>query len=556
MRDGVKAVWIAAVVGTAFVPAIACAQDATASRTQDSAVPDAGVPEAEAPPTQDAEPVIPEAEFEAALPELSGDIEAPLEPMQNFATAPADGAAGEQLAEPLEPTPPGVLPPAAVDDPELTEPLAPVATFDAEPPPAIEGVDDDEEVVVRYSTEVEGLDAVGLEGRFRDLSALEEGDGEAANATMIAARAREDEALAVRLLQSLGYYDGSAVSTVEQNPANSGRFRVTLNVEPGERYTFSSIAIDSAPTVPPDLIDEALPLNVGDPIEAERVQGAEANVSLRLPQQGYPFIQLRERDILLDGETTTGAYTLPVDLGPRASFGGYTTEPASDSSELAFDAEHVGVLARFERGQLYDSRLVDDLREALIATSLFSPVSVEPVRTGETAPDGTEYVNLRVRQQAGPPRTLAGEAGYSTGQGLRVEGSWTHRNLFPPEGALIASAVGGTQEQGLGVTFRRSNAGRRDRTVSLSASVNHSDYEAFESFTGTLAGRISYDSTPIWQKRWTYYYGFELVGSNEDRYNFDAGKRDRGTWLIAALPAFLGYDTSDDLLNPTSGFRI
>ncbi len=56
-------------------------------------------------------------------------------------------------------------------------------------------------------------------------------------------------------------------------------------------------------------------------------------------------------------------------------------------------------------------------------------------------------------------------AGYGTGQGFRVEGSWTHRNLFLPEGALILAGVAGTQEQGASATFRRSNAGQRDRAV-------------------------------------------------------------------------------------------
>ena len=92
-----------------------------------------------------------------------------------------------------------------------------------------------------------------------------------------------------------------------------------------------------------------------------------------------------------------GDYTLPLDPGPRARFGGFTTE-----GDLAFDAKHVGVLARFRRGELYDSRKVDDLREAMVATSLFSTVSVEPVQTGERAEDGTEYVNILVRQDAGP----------------------------------------------------------------------------------------------------------------------------------------------------------
>src|SRR3546814_1064412 len=100
-----------------------------------------------------------------------------------------------------------------------------------------------------------------------------------------------------------------------------------------------------------------------------------------------------------------------------------------------------------------------------------------------------ERVDFVVRQNAGPPRTLAGAIGYNTGEGAQVRGSWTHRNLFPPEGALIVDGILGTQQQGAGVTFRRSNAGRRDKTFSLIARADHSNYDAFDAFTGTLSAR-------------------------------------------------------------------
>ena len=99
------------------------------------------------------------------------------------------------------------------------------------------------------------------------------------------------------------------------------------------------------------------PLSVGEPIVAERVQGAEAALALKLPEEGYPFATIGQRDILLDGATGGGDYTLPVDIGPRARFGGFET-----TGDLAFDADHVETLSRFKRGDLYDSRMVDDLR--------------------------------------------------------------------------------------------------------------------------------------------------------------------------------------------------
>jgi translocation and assembly module TamA len=114
----------------------------------------------------------------------------------------------------------------------------------------------------------------------------------------------------------------------------------------------------------------------------------------------------------------------------------------------------------------------------------------------------------------------------------------------------------GTQEQSLGVQFRRSNAGQRDRTVLVLAEAARRDYKAYEAFTATLAGRISRESTPIWQKKWTYSYGAELIATNENRYEPATNTRERATFFIGAIPLQLGYDRSNSLLNPTEGFRI
>ncbi|MFN3389986.1 MAG: autotransporter assembly complex protein TamA, partial [Allosphingosinicella sp.] len=369
------------------------------------------------------------------------------------------------------------------------------------------------------------------------------------NGAMVRARAKEDELLAVRMLRSEGYYDATALSTIEQldNPA---QMRVTIAAVPGVRYRFGEIAIAEAEGEPAQLAREALTLETGEPIVAIAVEAAEANVRLRLPQQGYPFVDVGLRDILLDPDTHLGDYALPVDPGPKARFAGFTTE-----GDLAFDAEHVGVLSRFERDELYDSRKVDDLREAMIATNLFTTVSAEPVRTGEIAPDGSEYVNILVRQDAGPARSLAGNAGYATGEGFRVEGSWEHRNLFPPEGALRVAAILGTQEQSLRTTFRRSNAGKRDRTVLLQAEAGRRDYAAFEGYTARLLGLISRESTPIWHKKWTWAYGGELIATNETRVG-----RPRlslsDAFFLAGVQGQLGYDSTNSLLDPTEGFRL
>ncbi len=494
---------------------------------------------APAPTTQDNSSIVPDDQFRDALPPLDADLYQPLPPIDP--------------AAPAFPPVPGPVEDAPLGDPALTEPLPPLSSFSVEPAGEQPAPSDEEgETVqrVRYTLVVEGMEETGLEGRFRDLSALDDAEGEGVNGAMIALRVEEDKLLVVRLLHSEGYYDAVATSTIEQVPEQEGRLRITLTVAPGSRYNFGSITIQGPETDPPGMARTYLPLETGAPIRAADVEAAEANVLLRLPQQGYPFPEIGLRDILLDPETHVGDYTLPVNPGPLARFGGFYTE-----GDLAFDAEHVGILARFRRGEMYDRRKVDDLREAMVSTRLFSTVSAEPLLSLETAPDGVQYVNIVVQQDAGPARSLDLSAGYSTGEGLRLEGAWEHRNLFPPEGALRIAAIGGTKEQNLAIRFRRNNWGQRDRALLLQFEAGRRDFAAFEGYTARLYGLVSRESTPIWQKRWTYAYGAEVLATNENRTgNAQISLSD--AYFIGGLIGQLGYDRSNSLLDPTRGFRL
>ncbi len=489
------------------------------------------------------EPIVSDQEFDARLPKVEGsDPNAPLPSIDSWID--------QQM--PSQSTAPTALPPAIepVEEQELAQPLPPLDSVTVPVTVAADGDPNAKLPEIRYATRIDGFGKTGLEDEFRAESALIDGKGRADTATMVQQRAREDEKLAVRLLYSEGYYDATALSSLEQD--GDAALKAVVSVTPGKRYKIGTIVVTADPTVPPDLVRSSLPLKTGDYIVAVNVESAEANVGVRLPENGYPFAKVGQRDILLDPATVTGDYTLPVDVGPRGTFRRITTS----GEKQAFGADHMEVIKRYKPGELYDSRKVDDLRKALVATGLFSSVAVEPVRTGEPGPDGTEYVDLAVEQEAGPPRTLAGEAGYGTGQGFRAEGTWTHRNLFPPEGALIASVIAGTQEQGVSGTFRRSNAGKRDKTFQTGITLNHQNYDAYEAFTAGVNIGWSRQSTPIFQKRWTYSYGAEILGTNEQVVVDPAtGDKTRRTYLIGGLPVQIGYDRSNDLLNPTKGFR-
>ena len=453
---------------------------------------------------------------------------------------------------PLPPAPDTAVPPPAPVNPaveqELATPLVPLASFNDTPPDA--AIVTEADPAIRYRVIVIGLREVGLEGRFNDLSALRQ-KSNAASAAQISARADADVALILRVLRSEGYYAGLATAQVNTLPNAENMLTVTLTATPGPRYVFGTITLTGLPPIVEPLAKDALALRSGDPIVATEVESAEARVALRLPEQGFPFAAVGQRDVALDDSLHIGDYTLPVDAGPRAVYGRVRAE-----GDPVFTARHIELLRRWKTGARYDSRKVDDLRQALIATSLLTTVAIEPVRTGQRTATGDEVVDLSVKQVKGPWRQLALSAGYGTGEGVKVTGSWTHRNLFPPEGALTVAGVAGSLQQSVGVIFRQSNAGQRDRTLTIAADVSRERFDAYSADTISLTGSLARASTPIFQKRWTWSLGGEVLATRETPFDPVRSPRTKSTYFIAALPLQLGYDRSDDLLDPRRGFRI
>jgi len=445
--------------------------------------------------------------------------------------------------------------PAATQGPEAApEPAAeaerpePLEQIAAEPAEALP-LNAEGGAALTYQVAIAGLDQVGLAeeltASFDKQSALRENRGEAANAAQIDRRSRADVELLAELLRSQGYYDAEVEPRIEQA---SGALRVILEAKPGEQYRFSSVELPGLEAAGPETakLREAFAVEAGDVVIAASV--IEANVALKvaLGEQGFALAEVGEQDIVIDHETRRARLVLPVETGPLASFGAIRV-----TGNPPFSARHVGRIARFKQGEPFRRSKLDDLRRGLIATGLVASADVRVV----PASDG-RTVDIAVNLDPAPPRTLAGELGYGTGEGLRAEASWQHRNLFNPEGALTVRGVAGTQEQVAAVQFRRNNFRARDQVLNLQALVSNTDRDAYEARTVLIGGNLERQSNIIWHKTWTWSVGADLLATDERGVFDNLGVKDTRTFLIAAFPASLGYDDSDDLLDPTRGFRL
>jgi len=401
-----------------------------------------------------------------------------------------------------------------------------------------------------YRWTIKGLDGLAdveaIHAEFNARSVLRAERKEEANAEQIDRRARADAELLAELLRADGYYD----ATVEPDVGlATGGITVDLTAVPGQRYSFASVELPGLEEAAGDeasRLRDAFAVRSGDPVVARKVIDAGIALQVALGARGFATAKVGEQDILIDHQTRTARLVLPVEPGPVAAFGAITV-----SGKPPFSAKHVGIIARFDPGDRFNQADVDDLRRAIVATGLVSAVEVTPIPR-----QNGEIVDLDVKLSPAPMRTIAGELGYGTGEGIRAEASWQHRNFFNPEGALTVRGIAGTQEQGATVNVRRSNWLRRDQVLNIQALASHVDRNAYEAKTLSLSGGFERQSNFIWHKKWTWSLGAELVASDERDTIETTGEARRRTFFIGAIPASLGFDGSDDLLDPKRGFRL
>ena len=401
-----------------------------------------------------------------------------------------------------------------------------------------------------YTVTVRGVEGVapGLVDEFNALSVLQTNRGDPANAAQIDRRAEEDSELLTQLLRARGYYDAFVEPVAEAEGAAS-QVNVILEAQPGPLYRFANVSLpglDAAEDADEEGLRRAFGVKENDPVDAARVNQGLAALQVALGEQGYAFAEVGALDITVDHDTQTAILTLPVTPNGERRFGRIVVE-----GDPLFSASHIGGIARFREGDPFERSRLDDLRRALVASGLVSSATVRPVVNEETG-----QVDVAVALERAPMRTIAGEVGYGTGEGFRVEASWQHRNLLPPEGAVTFRGVLGTREQAISASLRRNNFLGRDQVLNGLVAATHVEREAYEAHTFTLAGNIERQSNIIWQKKWTWFYGAELLASDEQDVDLDSEQKRSRIFFIGAVPTGLAYDGSNDLLDPTRGFRL
>lgn len=380
-------------------------------------------------------------------------------------------------------------------------------------------------------------------------------------------RAQSDINRMTKVLQSRGYFEGSAAYQIDirgdavpqpvdsassqtdqlpdmdvQPDVPTGPMGVVVSIAPGPQFVMGASRIDYRDT---DAATQDLPATLGTfdvaagaPAIASTILSAEKKLIVVLQQSGFPFAKTAGRKALANVETDTLDVTTHVQLGDKATFGALTVEGLE-----RVEPRYIDERATFKAGEEYDTKKLSEMRAALVRSGLFTGVRFETAK--QVAADGSLPVTLKVTERA--HRTVGVGAKYSSTEGFGVEAHWENRNLLGEGEQLRFELRLSEIEQEAEARYRVSGFRLPQQTLELGALAGRESTDVYERIGGTLSAALE---RPLGE-RWTGRAGVVL-----DIAEIDEVGEPTETSMLVGVPLRASYDGSNSALDPTSGYRL
>jgi len=399
------------------------------------------------------------------------------------------------------------------------------------------------ETRVTYEVALEGSPADAVTALAEEsLAIYRQMDEGAPSIAFLRRRAQSDVDLMLRILRSQGYYTPTAEASVTST--GPGTALVTLALEPGPPFVLTehrlTVAHDGS-VAPPALDAAGLGSPVGRRADAAAIAAAEVAAVTRLRRSGYPYAHFVNRSGLADPQAATLVVESRIEAGRAFTFG-----PVAFEGSENVEHDYLLTYVPWESGAMFDVELVREFQRSLIETDLFTAASVS---WPEAAPaGGTDPAPLPLtgRLEERLPRSVTAGLRYDTDLGPSVRLTLEHRNLFGANERGLASAEIGTSEQTLGFGIRKPQFLRPGQVLVSDLTFSREELDAFDALTASVFAGLERE---ISDTVTVGLGGLAEVSQIKER-------SDTSTAHLLGVPGFLAYDGSDDLLNPTGGYRL
>jgi translocation and assembly module TamA len=426
-----------------------------------------------------------------------------------------------------------------------------------------------------YRVEVIAPDAPEIEAPFRSVSLLEQlKDSPPESMTLLDMRVKADLENIREVLDSLGYFDGTAHYRYimpedetkdnrpeENQPEEALRKNITvqLRFRPGTRYKLaeSSIVYTDAEAVfntgrpisensgrsskrvdkLTSLADVGLP--AGSFAVADNILKAVGEAQVLLHEHGYPFAEITNTRYIVDYENKTLEAEITMKTGPLCYMG-----PLTITGEYNVDREYIEALRTWRTGRIWRDSSLDRFNSALRESGLFQTINLEPAKS----PDEHNLLPVELELSPAPERTVSGSLNYSSDFGAGLQASWTHRNLTGQGDRLSIDLPIWQDMQILFAQYRLPFVWDNSQDFVAQAALRNENIDAYNLSSVSAAGGI--------ERRFSRRLSGSLKISGEGGRLETPDDEEKTDYFMFGLPASVTYNNSNNFMHTTSGFKI
>jgi translocation and assembly module TamA len=375
-------------------------------------------------------------------------------------------------------------------------------------------------------------------------------------------RAQLQQQELTKALRSEGYY----ASTIEarfagyrlEDPAlfdqletidRGDRIEVRFEIDLGPQYKLKSPIILDAKTerplpatlMPPDQLE----IQLGASADAAKVIATDEQIVRQLREHGHPYAKIEGREAVVDHADKSMTVTWKVTPGPVAQFGQVEFKGLERTRESFLRGR-----VPFQPGEQYTPARIDELRDEMLELGIFSTVKV--TQAPQLDAQNRLPVTIEVVERA--PRTIGFGASYATSEGFGANAYWQHRNLFGGAETLrLTAEVGGLLENkltqpsfGLYARYREPDIWGRD--LDFTADV-YAERKILDAYTKQAVG------TAVGLER-LFSKGVKGSVGLLAEHSIQTRDGEKHRFTLFGVPLTASLDRSDDLLNPTKGYRL
>jgi len=357
-------------------------------------------------------------------------------------------------------------------------------------------------------------------------------------------RAEGDRERLLQVMHAEAYFE--AVIDFDLRTDDQGGRVVKVAVRPGPRYPLTEFEVRykglTSPRgfIPPIRLPEGFAdfqLTKGQPARGADVNKAQNAAIAFLKARGFPFARVTDRKVFRDPEAQTITVSIEIDAGGYAEFGEVTINGLDRVKEI-----YLRELIPWKKAEPFDTGKIARYADLIEGTGLFADVKV---RSADAA-DAGGRVPVTVTVSERKRRAVGAGVSFATNEGVGARAYWEHRNFFGKGETLRFDGTAAQIRQRLAATYREPRFYRIDQSLVSSLSAGRERSDAFDQDEIRFDLAVERQLNP----RLILSVGGALSYTRTTDNDTDL------TAYLASLPLRARWDSTEDLLDPSTGARL